>query len=210
MTQLKPKNVLWDAERLAQFSNADGTMELERFRANNEGFFPRNFENWQVPQTNDSEPILTTDAASAEAVRRLKREPPIRFWRAFQHVLHDAWREGFPLEESVRLISCIAVPDRLSGKSDVEPDLLSFPVWPCQRAVMFLGVETWRARFCAQCGKRFVADKPARRFCSNACAAKARKHSKKVWWTEKGNEWRADYEKKNAKKKGKRSRRVTR
>jgi hypothetical protein len=209
MTQPKQKNVLWDAERLAQFSNADGTAEMERFRANNEGFFPRNFWNWLVPQTGESEPILTMDAASAEAVRLLKREPPIPFWKAFQHVLREAWQNGFPLEECVRFISCAGVADRLSGKSDEEPSLMSYPIWPYQRAVMFLGVETWRARFCA-CGKRFVADKPARRFCSNGCAAKARKLSKRVWWAEKGDEWRADYKKKNAKKKDNRSRRATR
>src|SRR5262249_60331190 len=190
----KAKEILSDTETLGQFSNVGTTAEAHSFRQKNPDFFPRNFWNWLVPQVGGNEPILTIDAASAEAVAHLKREPPTRFWRAFQHVLHGAWQRSFPLEESVRLISCVAVADRLSGKTDVEPDLLSYRVWPYQRAVMLLGVEPWRTRFCAHCGKRFVADKPARRFCSNSCSANARKESKRHWWAEKGEEWRGGEE----------------
>ncbi len=203
MPMAETKKILWDAERLALFSNASGAAEVEQFRANHDGFFPRNFWNWKVPPLGEGEPILTTDAASAQAVERLKPLPRIQFWQAFQRALHGAWQVGFPLEECVRLISCAAVADRLYGATDVEPDLLSYPVWPYQRAVMLLGVEPWRARFCAQCGKRFVADKPARRFCSNACSTKARQASRSVSWSKHGEKWRADYEKKKAKEKAK-------
>src|SRR5215472_1355911 len=192
------KTVLWDAERLALFSNARDVMEVNRFCRNHGTFFPRNFQNWFVRQVAIDGPVLTTDAASADAVGRLKRELPIPFWRAFQQVLCEAWRIGFPLEECVRLISSAAVGDRLFGKTDVEPDLSSYPVWPYQRAVMFLGTEQWRARFCGQCGTRFVADKPARRFCSNKCSSKARKDSRAVSWTKHGEKWRATYERKKA------------
>jgi hypothetical protein len=37
-------------------------------------------------------------------------------------------------------------------------------VWPAQFAIMFLAIHPWRARFCSSCGKRFVADKPSRRY----------------------------------------------
>lgn len=199
---MSAKEILWDVARLALFSNVGTTAEADSFRQKNADFFPRNFWNWSVPQV--CEPILTMDAASAEAVAHFKREPPTPFWQAFQQVLSEAWKIRFPLEESVRLISCAAVADRLSGKTDVEPDLLSYRVWPYQRAVMLLGVEPWRARFCAKCWKRFVADKPARRFCSNRCASSARRQSKKLWWTDKGEKWRAEYvKKKKAKPTGK-------
>jgi len=190
MTKLK--EVLWDAERLAVFSNANAAVDAEYFRRNYGDFFPRNFWNWKVRVGGPGEFTVSAGPIPSEV---------ILFWQAFQRALRDAWQIDFPLEECVRLISCAAVPDRLSGATDVEADLLSYPVWPYQRAVMLLGVEPWRARFCAQCGKRFVADKPARRFCSNGCAAKTRKHSKRDWWAAKGKEWRA---------KGKRSRRAKR
>jgi ribosomal protein L24E len=192
------KTVLWQAERLALFSNISDDAAVERFRKNHDSFFPRNFWNWSLSQAPTSGPILTLDAASAEAVGRLRREPRIPFLRAFQQVLCEAWQKGFPLEECVRLISSAAVADRLFGKTDVEPDLSSYPVWPYQRAVMFLGVEPWRARFCGLCGTRFVADKPARRFCSNKCSAKARKDSRAVSWSKHGEKWRATYERKKA------------
>jgi hypothetical protein len=199
------KNNLWDAERLALLSNASTEADVRQFLENEKSFFPRNFWNWSIRQLEEGVPILTMDASDAQAIERLRREPPIPFWQAFQRVLRDAWQLGFPLEECVRLISCAAVADRLYSATDAEPDLSSYPVWPYQRAVMFLGVEPWRARFCGQCGKRFVADKPARRFCSNTCSTKARKASRMDWWNRAGEEWRA---KKDAK--GKRSRRTKR
>jgi hypothetical protein len=186
----KTKNILWDAERLALFSNASTAGEIQQFRENREDFFPRNFWNWPLRVGGPGEFAVSSVPIPQEV---------IPFWQAFQRALRDAWQVGFPLEECVRLISSAAVPDRLFGKTDVEPDLLSYPVWPYQRAVMFLGVEPWRARFCGQCGKRFVADKPARRFCSNTCSAKARKASRMDWWNRKGEEWRT---KKNVRGKG--------
>jgi hypothetical protein len=195
----KAKEILWDGERLALFSNLSDPTQVARFRQKHNTFFPRNFWNWLVPQVGTDAAILTTDAASAEAVGRLKREPPIEFWKSFQAVLREAWQMGFPLEECVRLISCSAVRDRLLGKTDVEPDLSSYPVWPYQRAVMFLGVEPWRARLCGKCASRYVADKPARRFCSNECSAKARQSSRAASWRKHGEKWRAIYKTKNAK-----------
>jgi hypothetical protein len=192
------KTGLWDAERLALFSNARET-EAQHFREQYDNYFPRSFWNWQVPPLETGASVVTMSAANAEAVRLLRRAPPVDFWQAFQQVLRHAWQNGFPLEECVRLISCAAVADRLFRKADVEPDLSSYPVWPYQHAVMFLAVEPWRARFCGQCGKRFVADKPARRFCSSRCSAGARKTSRSVSWSKHGEKWRETYETKRAK-----------
>ena len=194
------KMALWDAERLALFCNATDA-EAQRFRKSNDGFFPRSFWDWLVRPLDTGGPVLTTSTEAAEAVRLLRREAPIPFWQAFQQVLRDAWQNGFVLDECVRLISCCSVPDRIFGKTDVEPDLSSYPVWPYQRAVMLLAVEQWRARFCGQCGRRFVADKPARRFCSNRCSAQARRASRAVSWNKHGERWRETYETKRAKHK---------
>jgi hypothetical protein len=179
------KGILWDAERLALFSNVSGDAEVNRFRASHDAFFPRNFWNWQ---------IRAFDQGAVSVSGPLPKLPPIPFWQAFQEALRGAWQARFPLEECVRLISCAAVADRLHGQADIEPDLMSYPVWPYQRAVMLLGVEQWRARFCGLCGKSLVADKPARRFCSTACSAKARRDSRSASWSKHGQKWRAKYE----------------
>lgn len=82
---------------------------------------------------------------------------------------------------------------------NVESDLwlAGTRVWPYQQAVMFLGTNPWRALFCGLCLKRFVADKPGRRFCSETCAKEARKRGQLAWWNANGEEWRSGREKKS-------------
>jgi hypothetical protein len=183
------KQILWDAERLALFSNANAAKEVKRFHAAHDDYFPRSFWNYKIRVGGPGEFTVSSGPIPQEEVP---------MWRAFQRALQEAWQVGFPREECVRLISCGVVPERISGKSEFEPDLLSYPAWPYQMAVMFLGVESWRARFCGQCGKRFVADKPARRFCSNPCAGKARQASRSLSWSKHGEKWRDRYERKKA------------
>lgn len=174
----KNKDILWNAERLAQFSNLAGATEVEQFRASNQDFFPRDYQYWN----NEGWPVeLGTPPAGLEP-----------FWQGFQRALQTAWQEGFPLEDCVRLIAS-ATHEPTFGH-----DLLSYRVRPFQRAVMLLGVESWRARFCPICGKRFVADKPARRFCSTECAGKARRGTRAESWKRHGKRWRAKYETKKA------------
>ena len=188
------KRVLWDAERLAKFSNARDLAEVNRFRTRNEDFLPPYF--WElvyIPRTPDES--LPLDSAPTD-------EPGSWFWQQFQHFLRAAWlMPPFSLDACVQLISC-----GVDSHEDAAPDK-RLVVWPYQRAVMFLGTESWRARFC-QCGQRFAADKPARRFCSNTCSAKARKASRAVSWGKHGDKWRARYESKKAK--GKSSKRTKR
>jgi hypothetical protein len=88
---------------------------------------------------------------------------------------------------------------------NVESDLwlAGTRVWPYQEAVMFLSTNPWRALFCGLCGKRFVADKPGRRFCSEGCTREARNRGKLAWWNEHGGEQRRakDSKKRKAKEK---------
>lgn len=175
------KNMLWEAERLALFSNAgaSGTFnereeDMARFRAKHEGFFPERF--WTDRETGTLGPA---DAPS---------DWPVPYWWPFQQVLRLTWEEGFPLESSVLLITGAE-----RGHA-----------YPYQYAVMFLAIEPWRARFCPRCGKRFVADKPARRFCSTACTGNARQGTRAASWKRHGKKWRTRYEKKKASRKPRR------
>lgn len=161
-----------DAEALAKFSNLS---------AGDVSYFVNNFP--------DFIPVFWWAAHDGAQV-------PTYLWQMRQQLLRKAWQKGFPIDESIQLL----VGGGQDAVKEFNPaSLAEIKVWPYQRAVMFLCVEPWRARLCI-CGKRFVADKPSRRFCSTKCSAEARKLSRRVWWNEKGKDWRAGQEKKRAPK----------
>ena len=189
----KLKELLWDAEQLAQFANAADRQAVEKFRSTHRDFFPPTF--WAASDL----PVpgeLFWDIDSSELFSSLGGETSVKsdapkkvpFWWALQQMLRRSWEKSFPLEWCVILIS------EMHGDA-------RFRAWPFQRAVMFLGVEPWRARFCGVCGKEFVADKPARRFCSTACATKARQGTRAASWKIHGEEWRTRYQKRKARQK---------
>jgi hypothetical protein len=173
------KEILSYAERLTLFANCEDQIAVEEFGAKNEGFFPPRFLEDNRPRTGSPTPGIEQEA---------EWEPT---WRGFQVGLLQAWQEGFPADWAVSLIA-------------LTHPKASFEAWPYQRALMFLAVEPWRARFCGICGKRFVADKPATRFCSAKCAGGARKNSRNAWWHRDGERWRRKREKRRTPKGGKR------
>ena len=61
--------------------------------------------------------------------------------------------------------------------------------WPYQLAIMFLAIEPWRAKFCVNCGNRFVASVNARKNCSVDCGKTAHKQSKRNSYHLHKNEW---------------------
>jgi len=197
----KAKELLWDAERLVLFANAADRRAVEEFRSNHEHFFPPSF--WAMSDLPvpgellfevDSSKLFSSlgadpsgESEPAESVPYWKKVP---YWWMLQQALRRSWELSFPLNWCVMLIS---------AAHDQNPT--PFRVWPFQRAVMFLGVEPWRARFCGVCGNRFVADKPARRFCSSACATRARQGTRAASWKRHGEEWRTRYQKRKPRQK---------
>ncbi len=175
------------------FSNVNGPQEAKRFRAKNDDFFPPHFwKNRVAAEADDPIPegdplfgLYGTDASDMLLAMGLKSRPSsVPFWWWLKQRVRVAWKRGFPLEICVNLIA------------STSPPLGSIQVWPYQRALMFLGCEPWRARFCGQCGARFVADKPARRFCSRRCSVEARRKSRATSWEKHGEEWRTRHVKK--------------
>jgi hypothetical protein len=166
------KDLLHDAKALAAFSNLKES-EVEYFRQNYSDFLP--------------------DIWSSVAVG----EGPA--WRVLQEQVAAAWRTGFTLDECVGLIVAVAKFSKLEiAIQKAEIDMLQrtgklptgpFPLpetWPFQRAVMFLGMNPWRASICSRCGNRYVKDKSTRRFCSDKCFQESRLLSKRSWWSEHG------------------------
>lgn len=191
-----------DAEALAVFSNLDQA-GVDYFRNNYPGFFPDRI--WDVVRFRALEPpdeeALDWEGQPSEPLD----ESPHIIWRQLQNELRRAWQQGFPLEASIALLSDTwhhGFPGEITDRG-WEPRDFKPKAWPYQKAVMFLAVDAWRARVCL-CGKRFVADKPSRRFCSEACSANARKVSRRAWWTGHGRDWRAGQEQQKRKPKGKR------
>jgi hypothetical protein len=169
------KELLWAAERLALFANADES-GVAKFQLTNADFFPTGF--WaaldpQRPRT------LTLGSArnTIPTMRDADDSVVMPHWWGIQQGLRRAWEEGFPPDWSAILIA-------------LTQSKTSAQAWPYQRALMFMAIESWRARFCGICGERFVAEKPARRFCSNQCASDARRMSRTAWWHEHGEKWR--------------------
>jgi hypothetical protein len=163
-----------DAQVLAEFSNLNSKdndplspTNKDHFRHNHPGFVPDNW--WTVYDSpDDSEP----------------RSRYVR-WEIAQEYLRTCWKEYFPVQTCVSLITF--------GSREV--------VTPYQQAVMYLVVNRWRAKFCLRCGNRFVASAPKSIYCSDACFQSARKDSKKAWWNEHGPQWRTKRTK-SAKSKG--------
>jgi hypothetical protein len=182
---LDKKTILWDAGRLADFANAESREAVENFRANNPDYFPPAvWHNASAPIPGEKgfdEILLKPDIESSF-------KPS--YWFGVREALRDAWQGGFTDEHCVILLS-------FAGDIPLKP---SGEVWPFQRSVMFLAVEDWRARFCGVCGKRFVADQPARRFCSTACTGKGRKASRRAYWKDKGKDWRANRKRKSSRR----------
>jgi hypothetical protein len=55
-----------------------------------------------------------------------------------------------------------------------------------QRVVYILFREGWRAKVCARCSRRFIADKPLQRYCSPKCFAEAKRERNLDWWYKDG------------------------
>lgn len=164
------EDVLIDAQVLAEFSNLNP--------ADNDPLSPTNASHFR-----HNHPRFVPDYWWANH-REGKSSEPRHFWNTAQLTVQDAWKEKFSLEKCVWLISYghSVVPARPL------PDFQS--VWSYQQAVMFLGTNRWRAKFCLRCGSRFVATTPKSLYCSDACFQSSRKDSKKAWWTQHGPQWR--------------------
>lgn len=173
---MEPNDLLRDAQALAEFSNLE-VEKADYFRNNYPEFVPENW--WTAP------PFSTSEAP----------EKPRMLWEIQKERLQEAWKERFPLNASIRLINVGMISNLLASNLTRSFDA----VWPYQKAVMFLGTNPWRACVCI-CGNRFVADKPARRFCSDQCFQQSRRRSKQAWWSENGEMWREGRLKVTAKK----------
>src|ERR1700735_1633672 len=120
-------------------------------------------------------------------------------WQLWQALLQESWGKL----SADRIIALLTLWSSTAQSSEAEEsEVIAGIHIPTahlyQHAVMFLAMEGWRAKFCEKCGKRFVKDIPARRFCSDACSNESRKADKRELWKEHGPDWLKN--RKNSKK----------
>lgn len=187
------KNILYNAEQLARFANAESQEQMNSFREENRDFFPPRLWDRPTPKIEwknapapdkpcfDPSPFEVEAYGSSGSLVLAGGRTTVNSARDLQRLVRQAWKSKFPLEWCILLLSF----------AQAMQDKLRFPPWPFQKAVMFLGVESWRVRFCSVCGSRHVADEPARWFCSIPCSQEARRNSRNAWWTEHGKGRRA-------------------
>jgi hypothetical protein len=127
-------------------------------------------------------------------------------WQEAQRFLRDLWsaRPPFPHAEAVKLIIRIDHYRDLTYSVENKPPVGEDWVCPAQRAIMFMAVNPWRARFCPTCGDRVAAATARSTRCDNpGCFEESRRATKREAWRRNGKQWRAKA--KRTQKKGKKS-----
>ena len=193
-------DVLRDAQALAEFSNLDPA-DVGYFRNNYPDFVPQKW--WDYTPT-------TTDSSGNIVPRRQKQ------WELNQSYLRYSWQNNFKggLSFNFRLTNSVFDPEKTwafwwgeEEKPDsVNESEMGWGLFPHQKAVLFLFENPWRARFCAECNKRFVAAQPKNKFCSPECSQKTRNKQKLASWNKTGSKPRAQRTAKAKQQKSRRSR----
>jgi hypothetical protein len=167
---------LRNAQALAEFSNL-GPEGVDYFRNNYPDFAPQAWWDYQAAGTQQKQ------------------------WAFTQHLLRESWKNRFKggAYFLVALLTSVFKPsDLLESAFDFQFDRPAFArvsemTWgysPFQRAVLYLFDNPWRARFCTECNKRFIAAEPKNKFCSEQCAHEQRNRQKRDNWHEHGKQHR--------------------
>ena len=157
------KSTLKNARTLALFSNLT-EKDVDYFRQNYPDFVP---DGWWTVENYDT-----------------------LIWKLWQELLQESWGKL----SADRIIALLILWSNTRESSEAEESEViagrHIPIaYPYQHAVMFLAMEQWRAKFCENCGQRFVKEKPPQRFCSDACFNQSRKAYKRALWAEHGPDW---------------------
>jgi hypothetical protein len=154
------KNELVDAEMLARFAELKPE-EVEDFRHSvAPGFVP--------------EPWWDFDG------RRIR---DWKIWEEMQDLVQATWDSGFPTDYTLSILlnnfSTVTQPESSLTPTDI------YRALPYQQATMFMFNQSWRARRCNHCRKRFVARETNDQYCSETCRVDFRRQYKAAHIREK-------------------------
>ncbi len=105
-----------------------------------------------------------------------------KMWQEMQNHLRETWDAGFPADY---VLTFLIIHSSTVTDPDTDSIVEVYRSMPYQQAAMFLFNESWRARVCNQCRKRFVAVKPNDQYCSQRCKTDFRRHYKADYIREK-------------------------
>jgi len=174
-----------DAQILAEFSNLEPDC-VEYFRHNYADFVPQSWWDYQSDRADKTQ------------------------WQFNQRYLRSIWKGQFSDNLFDRMLLTLSVfdPEDLRcmwpfpDLADDKPAFISLDemnaehYYPYHKATLFLFAQPWRARFCAECSKRFVAATSQNLYCSNECFDVRRNRQKLEWWNREGKRQRAERRKK--------------
>jgi hypothetical protein len=107
-------------------------------------------------------------------------DPHSDFSRMAEWAVRELYPDGLP--EGVT----VEIPGReITNSSNLREGYI-----PMQGAIVYLFENSWRARFCPFCRKRFVAAEPKTKFCSSTCSEEDRRRQKREWFRKHGKQWR--------------------
>jgi len=106
-----------------------------------------------------------------------------KIWQEMQDLLRNTWDAGFPTDYTLSILlnhfSTATQPESFLASTDI------FQALPYQQATMFMFNQSWRARRCNHCHKRFVAREPNDQYCSEDCKNTFRREYKAAHIREK-------------------------
>lgn len=213
--------VFRDAQALAKFSNLEPN-EVEDFRHNYPDFAPQAWWDYKLTlsdflitgNNNYSNLLLNDPFWKSEAVPLAKymasinravapsllgdayvfRPQTTRYlWQQNQSWLREAWKVHFEVKLLDVLKLLMSVFDPGSSSSRIFADLLEVPIGGSyHRGFSYLFEQKWRARFCQECKKRFVAGESRNKYCSDSCSYEGSiRRPKLKCWNKRGKKQRA-------------------
>jgi hypothetical protein len=134
------------ADALAEFLGIDPE-EVEDFRRRHPKFVP---EVWWTLADNYGELI----------------------WSAWKGLLAVEWgRFSIYTDRTLALLTMWSSTEPSTTTETELTGVFTPTLYPYQRAILFLAVESWRAKVCQECGHAFVADHASRKYCSIASSS---------------------------------------
>jgi predicted nucleic acid-binding Zn ribbon protein len=205
---------LRDAQILADFSNLESS-QVEYFRNNFPHFAPQAWWDAESVEPQRTRLVKRSDGSLSEEPLVSRKQ-----WQETQALVRAWWRQQVKDDIFSLTIMLNSVfdpgPGSAFSRRVVEwavrqqyPDGLAEGVTveipghkitnrsnlregyiPLQSAMVYLFENSWRARFCPVCGKRFVAGEPKTKFCSSTCSENDRRRQKREWFQTHGAAWR--------------------
>jgi hypothetical protein len=139
------------------------------------------------------EPFRPTNPSGGSTYAYRQQTTPRYLWQQNQFWLRKAWKAKFEIKllEVLKLLTSVFDPKASSLPVTVFASPLDVAIESSyHKGITYLYEQKWRARFCQECQKRFVAAESKNICCSEACSHERLKRGKRRSWAKHSKEWR--------------------